>query len=192
MVGRAAIRDVPTRLFRRAGYDIGEVEDGEAALVELEERHPHLVVVDRDLPDMSGYELTYEVRERFGADPSVIMLSETRDEPHDKIAGLLIGADDYLYVDESFRSDELLARARRLLADPVPSERHAYRLTPREIEVLQHLASGLGREVMAKKLYISPKTVATHIQHILTKLGVRSTAEAVAFAYRNGLVDEQP
>ena len=61
------------------------------------------------------------------------------------------------------------------------------RLTPREQEILDLLAGGLDQRAIAERLVISPKTVATHIQRILGKLGVRSRAQAVAFAHQNGL-----
>jgi DNA-binding NarL/FixJ family response regulator len=62
-------------------------------------------------------------------------------------------------------------------------------LTERERQVLQLLAKGLTQTAIAAELYISPKTVGTHIQRILTKLGVHSRAEAVASAFRLRLVD---
>jgi RNA polymerase sigma factor (sigma-70 family) len=62
------------------------------------------------------------------------------------------------------------------------------RLTPREREVLELLLGGLTQEQIAERLVISPKTVGTHIQNILTKLGVHSRAQAVALAHRGGLV----
>jgi DNA-binding NarL/FixJ family response regulator len=61
-------------------------------------------------------------------------------------------------------------------------------LTPREREVLQLLAEGLEQSEIAERLVISSKTVASHIERILAKLGVRSRAQAVAAAFREGLV----
>jgi DNA-binding NarL/FixJ family response regulator len=61
-------------------------------------------------------------------------------------------------------------------------------LTPRELEVLKLLASGQGQKKIAQALFITPKTVATHIQRILTKLDLHSRAEAVAYAHRNDLL----
>jgi len=62
-------------------------------------------------------------------------------------------------------------------------------LSPREREILALLAEGRSQKQIAVELVISPKTVATHIQHLLSKLGVHSRAEAVAAAYRRGLVE---
>jgi DNA-binding NarL/FixJ family response regulator len=58
--------------------------------------------------------------------------------------------------------------------------------------VLGHLAAGEDQATMAAELVISEKTIATHIQHILAKLGVHSRAEAVAFAHRNGITPGPP
>ena len=99
------------------------------------------------------------------------------------MAGLLLGADDYL--PKPIRFDHLLARVRRLVAQsaaipgPVASQ-----LTPREQEVLGLLADGLEQDDIARRLFISPKTVAKHIERILSKLGVHSRAQAVVLALR--------
>ncbi len=65
-------------------------------------------------------------------------------------------------------------------------------LTQRELEVLVLLASGRTNRVIAQELVISEKTVATHVSHIFTKLGVTSRTAATAYAYNHGLVDGQP
>jgi DNA-binding NarL/FixJ family response regulator len=62
-------------------------------------------------------------------------------------------------------------------------------LTKREREVLRLLAEGLLQDEIARALVISPRTVETHIQHILHKLGLRSRTQAVAAAYQAGLVE---
>jgi DNA-binding NarL/FixJ family response regulator len=66
--------------------------------------------------------------------------------------------------------------------------RGARRLTKRELEVLDLLGEGLRHEDIARRLFISPKTVATHVEHILRKLDVRSRAEAIAVAYREDIL----
>jgi DNA-binding NarL/FixJ family response regulator len=175
------------KLFSRTGFDRSEVSSGDRAVASARRQRPSLVLLDLDLADMSGYEVCFELRRAVGEDLPIIFLSGERTDPEDRVAGLLIGADDY--VTKPFDSDELLARSRRLLSRARAAEPAAVTpLTGRELQVLRLLAGGLTQEGIAKELYISPKTVGTHIQRILTKLGVHSRSEAVAIAYRSGLM----
>jgi DNA-binding NarL/FixJ family response regulator len=186
------IRELISAVVESAGYTTIQVDSGEAALASAGEHQPSLVLLDVCLPGVSGYEVCHQLRQRFGPSLPIIFLSGERIEGHDRAAGLLIGADDYMV--KPFFPDELAARVRRLLArsesntmanagssPPAP-------LSQREREVLELLAEGLRHKAIATELYISPKTVATHIQRILTKLGVHSRAEAVAHAFRFRLV----
>jgi DNA-binding NarL/FixJ family response regulator len=85
--------------------------------------------------------------------------------------------------------NELLARVRRLLSSAVAGGRTAHNLTPREIDVLSLLVEGLDQPDIAERLFITPKTVGKHIEHILAKLGVHSRAQAVAVAVRDELIE---
>jgi len=181
------VRSTAERLFTRAGLGTTDVATGEDALSVAGASRPSLVLIDLEIEDMTGYEVCYELRQRTGEELPIILLSGERTESSDRVAGLLIGADDYL--PKPFDPDELLARARRLLTrSPLLPPTTDVPLTAREIQVLQVLADGATQEAIAKQLFISPKTVATHIQRIITKLGVHSRTEAVAIAYRDGLV----
>jgi DNA-binding NarL/FixJ family response regulator len=162
--------------------------DGEEALETALSATPSLVVLDIDLPGISGYEVCRELRDRHGDGLPILFVSGTRTEQLDRVSGLLLGADDYLV--KPFEADEFLARVRRHLSRSQAPEKAngALSLTAREQEILGLLASGLDQRAIAEQLVISPKTVATHIQRILGKLGVRSRAQAVAFAHQHGLV----
>jgi DNA-binding NarL/FixJ family response regulator len=142
-------------------------------------------VVDVNLPDRSGYEVCRELRRLYGPCLPIVFVSGDRMEAYDRIGGLLLGADDYLV--KPFDPRELVARLETLIrrARAAHGERP---LTPRELEVLTLLAEGLAQPEIADRLEITSKTVATHIERILGKLGVRSRAQAVAFAYRETLV----
>jgi DNA-binding NarL/FixJ family response regulator len=194
---RAFIREQ----LERAGFEVVEAEDGEAALEEAARRRPELVLLDVCLPGVSGYEICRELRDRFGDSLGIIFVSGERVDSIDRVSGLLIGADDY--VVKPFDPDELLARVRTVLrrvARPsangngnrngkTPARAVAdAELTPRELEVLQLLSDGLTQPQIASRLVISPRTVGTHIQNLLGKLDVHSRAQAVALAHRVGLV----
>ena len=181
-------RALAAALFRRAGYNALEAATAEEAVELAGREQPQLVVSEVALPGLCGYELCHELRHRYGEAMPIMLVSGERTEAFDRVAGLLIGADDYLV--KPFAPDELLARARRLIlrAPAIPSSADAA-LSARETEVLGLLAEGLTQDEIAARLFITRKTVGTHIEHILKKLGVRSRAQAVAFAYRNDLVD---
>jgi DNA-binding NarL/FixJ family response regulator len=140
------------------------------------------------LPGISGYEVLRELRSRYGETLPIIFVSGERVEAFDRVAGILLGADDY--VVKPFAPDELIARVRRLVFRAGSDDPGALgtKLTRREQEVLQLLASGLTQQQIAKQLVISSSTVDSHIEHVLEKLGVRSRAQAVALALRSGLV----
>jgi DNA-binding NarL/FixJ family response regulator len=177
-------RELLANLLRAAGYAVVEAATGEEAVQLIRDRPPALLILEVPLGGMSGYEVCRTLREEHGDDLPVIFLSETRCEPHDRVAGLLMGADDYL--GKPYAPDELLARVRRLVRNPRSGTGSQYHLTPRELEVLELLAEGLSPEEIASRLVISVKTVGTHIEHIFRKLGVRTRAQAVAVAYREG------
>jgi DNA-binding NarL/FixJ family response regulator len=187
---RAAAVDAVVRL----GYRAVEAENAALALEHLQDR-PALAIVEVELPGAtSGLELLRELHAAYGEVLPVILVSSERTAPLDHVAGLLIGADDY--VSKPFDSGELLARVRRSLsrsATPSNGKRNGtsngdVNLSPRELEILGLLSQGLSQTEIAERLVLSPKTVGTHIQHVLSKLGVHSRAQAVVEAYRLGLV----
>ncbi len=184
---RALLRE----LLQRIGLDVVEAEDGETALRSAARQPPSLVLLDVLLPLVGGYEVCHELRERYGEDLPIVFLSGSRVESGDRTAGIMLGADDY--ITKPFDPDELLARVRRLLkrspsSGDAPRRRTTFaELTTREREVLELMAGGFEQAEIAKRLVISPRTVGTHIQHILEKLDVRSRAQAVALAHMRGV-----
>jgi two-component system, NarL family, nitrate/nitrite response regulator NarL len=174
-------------VLRRAGYSAYEAETGEEALAAAKRERPALVIVEALLPGVSGYEVCRELKDEFGQAMPIVFVSGTRTEPGDRVAGLLLGGDDYLV--KPFDPDELLARVRRLLPAALTDGRKAHKLTRRELHVLSLLVDGLSQPEIAEKLFISPNTVGKHIEHILAKLGVHSRAQAVSHAVRNGLIE---
>jgi DNA-binding NarL/FixJ family response regulator len=182
-------RSLMATALERAGYAAVEAATGEEAMEAARRERPALVLVDVKLPGIHGYEVCRELKETFGEELPVFLISGERTEAFDLAAGLLIGADESLA--KPLDPDELLARVRKYVQPGETrgeGETVAPDLTSREREVLGLLARGLTQGEIARALVISEKTVATHIQHVLEKLGVHSRAEAVALAHRSGLV----
>ena len=137
---------------------------------------PALVLLDVNLPGICGYEVWRLLRDEFGEQFPIVFVSGARTESFDRVAGLLLGANDY--VAKPFAEDELLARVQSLL-----SHRHAAaaralasRLTRRELQVLRLLSAGLAPADIARLMTISPKTVGSHVERIYVKLGVQTRA----------------
>jgi DNA-binding NarL/FixJ family response regulator len=188
----ASYRAFVSAILTRVGYQTSEASSGEAALTAVRGERPSCVILDVLLPGVTGYEVCRELRDEHGDALPIIFVTGERTEPGDRVAGLLLGADDY--VVKPFDPDELLARVRRMIVRSRlaqgrngDSSRNLFDLTDREREILALLADGLSQKAIAAELVISPKTVATHIQRTLVKLGAHSRAQAVAIAHREGL-----
>jgi DNA-binding NarL/FixJ family response regulator len=181
----------------RMGHPTRAVASPEEALGQLEGERPGLAIIEVELPEFSGLAILARLLEEFGDDLPVILTSAVRCAPLDRATGLFLGADDYLV--KPIDPAELVARVRRSLkrcgvvGATENGNGHARQpagvcLSPREQEILQLLAEGRTQKEIAAALVISAKTVGTHIQHVLAKLGVHSRAQAVARAYHDGLV----
>jgi DNA-binding NarL/FixJ family response regulator len=172
--------------LENAGYRTEQFSTGSPVLPAATVEQPSAVVLDVQLPDLNGYEICRELRDKYGDAILIIFISGERMDALDRTAGLLVGADDYLV--KPVDPGELIARIRRLVEPGHSVEAGASNglasLTKREHEVLALLAEGHPQDEIAAELVISPKTVSTHIQHILGKLEVRSRAQAVAVALR--------
>ena len=189
---RAWVREV----LELAGFTVDEAADADETFDSVDRTRPRLALLDVRLRTTSGYEIHRELTDRYAGSIPVIFISGERTEPYDRAAGLLLGADDYLM--KPVDPDELIARVRRSLrfnghrngngSAPAKTEPFA-ELTAREREVLSLLADGMSTKQIATELVITPRTIGTHVQNILGKLGVHSRAQAVACAHRGGLAD---
>ena len=171
-----------------AGFTIVAARTGlEALELARSTERPDLVVLDVQLPGISGYEICKELRDEFGEALPILFVSGFRTEALDRVAGLLVGADDYLV--KPFAPDELIGRVRALMRRSHAGvwRGTAWGLTRREAEVLRLLAAGLRQEEIASRLVVSHRTVGAHIQNILGKMGATSRTQAVALAYRRDL-----
>ena len=182
----------------RLGYDARPTPTGDELIERLGPDRPILAIVEVELPGAAnGLEVMRQLHESFDGDLPVILVSASQTDAFDRMAGLMLGADDYL--SKPLDAGELLARVKRSLRRTAPKangnghghaqDENTAGLSPREREILGLLAEGRTQGQIAGELVISSKTVATHIQHILAKLGVHTRAQAVAFAFRRGLVE---
>jgi len=182
----AVICELIASTLAEHGYLVRRASDGREALYLTDREPSDVVILDVHLPDISGYSLCRRLRDDYGDSIGIILISGQRMESMDRVAGLRLGADDYLV--KPFVLDELLARVHRLArrARPLPRTVVAG-LTRRELEILRLLACGLDHAEIARDLVITPKTVEKHIEHILLKLGVHSRAQAIALAFQSDL-----
>lgn len=184
-------REPLARVLRAGGFRVVEAADGAEALTKARACWPVAAILEIPLGTISGYEVCRTLKAELGPELAIIFLSGTRTESFDRVAGLLIGADDYVIKPSA--AGEVLARLRIVThrKRPAPATNRG-RLTRREHEVLTLLSEGLRWSEIAERLVISPKTVATHAENIRRKLGVTSRAEAIAVAYRDQLLAPRP
>lgn len=174
-------------LLDGAGYVAVGAANADEATAASRRTRIDAAVVDVVMPGRGGYSICRELREEIDPDLPVIFISGERVDPFDRAAGIIAGGDDY--VVKPVHPDELLARLERLLTRSRDrAVRPAVELSEREVEILQLLAEGCPPGEVARRLFIAPKTVSSHVQRIFVKLGVHTRAQAVAIAYSAGLI----
>jgi two-component system, OmpR family, KDP operon response regulator KdpE len=163
------IRRVMRTTLSSNGYSVIEARSGEEALEMMRKERPELVLLDVNMPGMSGLEVCREIRDQ--SEVAIIMLT-VRNSEQDKVLALDAGADDY--VVKPFSIEELLARIRAALRrtssqEPVPAyvssdleidferrkvlvQGRSVRLTPKEFELLRHLVTSQGKPLEHRRL----------------------------------------
>ena len=193
-----SFREALTVGLRREGFEVRTAADGRAALAEISESEPDLVLLDVMLPGMSGLDVCREIRKQSRV--PLIMVT-ARGEEIDAVVGLEVGADDY--VAKPYRMRELVARMRAVLrrAEGQPTEPHAcltegdvvldidrhelrvrgelVRLALKEFELLAYLLARAGRVVTRDSLmqhvwgydYVGDtKTIDVHVKRLRAKI----------------------
>jgi DNA-binding NarL/FixJ family response regulator len=194
------------RLLRESGIDIiAELPNGEAALEAVEELAPDVVVMDLNMPGMSGLEATRRLVEQSPA-TRVLVVSVSAQEA-DVTDAILAGASGYILkespVEEvvagiraaaagqsliSPRIATMLLQRIRDAAGAVDMDLAPAHLSARELEVLGLMAEGKSNHEIADTLVISPSTVHNHISSILMKLQVENRVQAAVRAVRDRLI----
>ncbi|WP_220127295.1 response regulator [Halobacillus locisalis] len=183
---------------------IGEVENGEAAMKAVEEQKPDIVLMDLMMPVMDGVEATKRLKESH-PEVKVVILSSFSDQDH-VIPALQAGATGYQLKDvepdvlvETIRKAAkgekyLHPKATDLLMSEMTSDVSKetaliHDLTKREKEVLEQITLGKSNKEISNDLYITEKTVKTHVSHILSKLEVHDRTQAAIYAMKNRLFE---
>jgi len=206
-------RDAVARDLAEAGYDVvATAGDGEEAVRRGKAARPQVVVLDMQMPKLSGAEVTARL---VAADPDVkVLVLSASGEQQDVLQAVKAGAIGYLV--KSASREELLAAVERIaVGDPVFTPGLAGlvlgefrklalvppgsgagaaddtpRLTDRETEVLRLVAKGLSYKQIADRLVLSHRTVQNHVQNTLNKLQLHNRVELVRYAIAQGLDED--
>jgi len=190
-------------VLTRRGFTVKAVVNSIARIVDAIAAHrPDVCLLDCHFADGDGIDV---IGSLISACPrtKVLVLTADRD-PETRRRALEAGASGYLSKTSGVTS--LIAAIARIMGGEIvadlparPPPRHAHEnaevhrlagyLTPREWECLELLVEGLGSQAIAHRLCLSPTTVRTHVQAVLTKLGVHSRLEAASVAVRHSLLD---
>lgn len=179
---------------------IGETGNGSKALEIITKTKPDIAILDISLPGLNGFEIAEAIHKKEIA-TKIIFLTMHNDSITARKAIQNFG-DGYVIKDNAF--EDLLYAIKsvigggkfispsvsdKLVNITVPAENIKILLTEREKEILSLIASGLTNRQISNKLFISIKTVETHRNRILQKLGVHTTADMVKYAIKSGIID---
>jgi DNA-binding NarL/FixJ family response regulator len=185
---------------------VGEAADGAHAIRMVRELAPDVVVMDLNMPGMSGVEATRQVTTLAPLTRVVVLTISDQDE--DVMNAILAGACGYLMKDSSIQdlmqgiraaavgeslisphiAAKVLQRVRATGTNEADAAMIRAELSDREIEVLKLIANGKDNAQIAADLHISPKTVKNHISNILMKLQIDNRIQAAVYAVRSGIV----
>jgi DNA-binding NarL/FixJ family response regulator len=192
-VVRSGIRDM---LDGADGIEVvGEATCGPEALEQVEDTHPDVLLLDVEMPEMSGVEVAQRLQERSHP---VRLLALSSYDDQEYVQGLLDGgASGYLTKENA---PELIVEAVRAVAEgevrwfvqPSLNAGPSPDLTFREKEILRLIAKGYSNDGVAEQLNISESTVRTHATNIYRKIDADSAREAIAWAWQNGIMSSDP
>jgi DNA-binding NarL/FixJ family response regulator len=184
---------------------VGEAASGSDALRIVREIAPDVVVMDLNMPGMSGVEATREITAIAPLTRVVVLTISDQDD--DVMDAIVAGACGYLVKDSSIeelmRGINAAAIGESLISPPIASkvlqrmravtldqgaETIRGELSDRELDVLRLIANGKDNSEIAEALHISPKTVKNHISNILMKLQIENRIQAAVYAVRSGIV----
>lgn len=180
---------------------VAEAESGEQAIQRFVEFKPHVVVMDITMPGIGGLEAIERILAKDGS-AKILVLSAHEDSVHPKRV-LNAGAMGYLTkrsaAEEMIKAIRVVATGKKYLEASVAQQMAIQQLSgdqnpvdvlsPREFEVFMALAKGKTTNEIAETLFLSPRTVGTHLYNIKQKLNANNSAEIALIAMRSGLLD---
>jgi DNA-binding NarL/FixJ family response regulator len=177
------------------GFEVvGRAQDGVAAVANAKETRPDVALVDYRMPHLGGADLLAQLRESA---PEMLIVVYTGDSDQSVVGVVFEAGADALILKDAPLTDlgqalETICAGQRYV-DPALARialggaQSKPMLTPREAEVLAHVADGLSHEEIGRRLSISPETVRTHVRKACERLNARTRTHAVATALRLGL-----
>lgn len=173
---------------------IAEAGSGAEAVEVFRQFHPDITLMDLRMPGIDGIEATKEIR-KIDPDAKIIALT-SYDGDQEIYRALEAGVRGYILKEsvhtEIVRAIRVVQSGKRLMPPEVAERLSEHfpqvALTPREIEVLQHVAKGLGNKEIGVRLGTAAGTVKMHLQNILSKLGASDRTHAVTLAIRRGII----
>ncbi|MEN9203654.1 MAG: response regulator transcription factor [Thermostichus sp. DG_1_6_bins_120] len=204
---------VLSRHLTQQGYQVYTGTSGVEGLRLFAQEQPDVIVSDVVMPEMDGFEFCRQLRQQRGGELVPFIFLSSRGEVDDRVQGYEWGADDYII--KPFEPLELVAkieaqieRSRRTQLEilrliqqqaqtkpkvtprPTPAE---LPLTAAEERVFREVIRGCTNKQIGEKLFISPRTVQTHLTNILSKLSLENRSQLVRFAYERGYsAEEEP
>jgi len=173
---------------------VGHAADGNEAVLQYRKLKPDVVLMDLLMPQMNGTQALAQIRSEFPA--ARILILSTSDGDDDVYRALQAGASGYIL--KSSPGEQLIPAIRAVMrgekwippeiARSLATRSLREELSPREIQVLQELASGGSNKEIATVLNITEHTVKAHIKNILAKLPARDRTEAVTVALQRGII----
>ena len=199
-------RDGIASLLEQAGYDVvAQSNNGESTLEAVRQYQPDLVLLDIMMAGMNGVEVLRQIKADWPK-IQVVMLTVSDADEH-LFDSIRTGANGYILkgvkakefldlIAGLERGEAAISRqtATRLMAGfqtLTQQKETREKLSPRELETLKLMGQGLSNKSIAEQMFISQNTVKYHIRNILQKLTVQNRTEAVAFALREGLIQEE-
>ncbi|MBP3040073.1 response regulator transcription factor [Bacillaceae bacterium Marseille-Q3522] len=185
---------------------VGEAKDGKEAVQLADSLQPDVALIDLEMPVMDGVEATRQIKNNH-PNIKVLILTSFSDPKH-VIPAIEAGASGYqlkdIEPDELVKAMKQLARGESMLHPKVTphllthftmqhqQEKHPfYLLTKRETEVLSEIAKGKSNKEIATALFITEKTVKTHVSNLLSKLELADRTQAALFAVQNDIFNEE-